>query len=285
MERLSHIDEWRQYASEQRSHGRHVALVPTMGALHEGHASLFRAARAKGDVVMATIFVNPRQFHDEADLLTYPRTPEADRTMAEANGVDCLVEPSWATIWPDYPEATATTVSVRGLGDSLEGVGRPGHFNGVASVVTKLLSITGPCRAYFGEKDFQQLAVIRQLVRDLALDADVVSCAIVRDENGLALSSRNRQLSGDGRRRAQALSRALSLALARPARASDQRHLLRETLQQSGVATVYAEIVDPLTLMASRDDEVGERRALLAAIIDGVRLIDNGPVTLMADGN
>ncbi len=157
--------------------------------------ALFAAASAECDVVVATIFVNPRQFHDAADLARYPRTPEADRALALEAGVDCLVSPSLEAMWPDFPAPTPTTVSLGALAEVFEGVGRPGHFDGVASVVAKLFAITGPCRAYFGEKDFQQLAVVRQLVRDLGFDVMIVGCPIVRDDDGLALSSRNGQLS------------------------------------------------------------------------------------------
>jgi pantoate--beta-alanine ligase len=254
-----------------------------MGALHAGHVSLFEAARASGDVVIATAFVNPRQFDDADDLARYPRTPDVDRALAEANGVDCLVEPPLASMWPAYPERTPTTVTVRGLSDVLEGDARPGHFDGVASVVAKLLIVTGPCRVYFGEKDFQQLAVIRQMVRDLSFAVEVVGCAIVRDVDGLALSSRNVQLSDDARARALALSRALARASERPDTASELRRVLRETLEEGGVDVVYAEIVDPSTFAPSQDDESGEARALVAGVVDGVRLIDNGPVLLKGD--
>jgi len=283
VEHITTIEGWRTYASAQRALGRRVGLVPTMGALHEGHTSLFHAAAANADVVVATIFVNPRQFNDPDDLRAYPRTPERDHATAETNGVDCLIEPSLDEMWPDSPN-TATTVSVRGLGETLEGADRPGHFDGVASVVAKLLTITGPCRVYFGEKDFQQLAVIRQMVRDLGFDAQVVGCPIVRDERGLALSSRNVLLSDAGRSRALALVRALGAAAASPASASEVRARLRAALDEADVAVAYAEVVDPLTLAPSRDGESGEGRALVAGIIEGVRLIDNGPVTLTSGG-
>ena len=149
MERLSTLGAWREYAGSQRAAGRRVGLVPTMGALHAGHSSLFEAAKQNGDVVLATIFVNPRQFNDVGDLNAYPRTPQLDHHTAEQHGVDCLVEPTLAEMWPDYPAPTSTTVSVRGISDTLEGAGRPGHFDGVASVVAKLFAVTGPCRAYF----------------------------------------------------------------------------------------------------------------------------------------
>ncbi len=282
MQRVSTLEAWRAYAKAQRAHGRVIGLVPTMGALHAGHASLFEAARAKGDLVLATIFVNPRQFNDANDLRAYPRTPELDQRAALEHGVDCLVEPTLEEMWPDYPNDTPTTVVVRGVGDILEGAGRPGHFDGVASVVAKLLALTGECRAYFGEKDYQQIAVIRQMVRDLALDVEVVSCPIVRDADGLALSSRNARLSDDARTRATAFSRALQSAQSAPATASTLRTMMRETLENAGIDVAYADVVDPVTLVSSKDDEAGERRALLAGVVGGVRLIDNAPVVVRA---
>jgi pantoate--beta-alanine ligase len=280
MRLITEVGAWRAYCDEQRAQGRRLGLVPTMGALHAGHRSLFETATRNGDVVLATLFVNPRQFNDGDDLTHYPRTPDADRILAQQSGVDCLVAPSLADMWPSYPEATPTTVSVKGVGDVLEGAQRPGHFDGVASVVAKLFAITGPCRAYFGEKDYQQLAVVKQMVRDLAFDVEIVSCAIVRDPDGLALSSRNVQLNSGARQRALVLSRALDDVGATPARASEHRQRLRATLGDADLDLVYAEIVNPTTLSPSRDDELGDARALIAAVVDGVRLIDNGPVTL-----
>lgn len=282
MERLSTLEAWREFAKSQRASGRVVGLVPTMGALHAGHASLFETARERGDLVLATIFVNPRQFNDANDLRAYPRTPELDQRAALEHGVDCLVEPTLEEMWPDYPKETPTTVTVRGVSDILEGAGRPGHFDGVASVVTKLFAVTGECRAYFGEKDYQQIAVIRQMVRDLALDVEVVSCPIVRDVDGLALSSRNARLSDDARARATAFSRALARASEAPATASSLRSVMREVLEGADIDVAYAEVVDPVTLVPTKDDEAGERRALLAGLVDGVRLIDNAPVVVQA---
>jgi pantoate--beta-alanine ligase len=283
MRLLRDVEEWRAFADAQRAAHRRVALVPTMGALHAGHWSLFTTAKERGDVVIATSFVNPRQFDDQADLARYPHTPEVDRAAAETHGVDCLVEPSLVEMWPAYPDPTPTTVSVRALGDVLEGAARPGHFDGVASVVAKLLIVTGPCRVYFGEKDFQQLAVIRQMVHDLSFAVEVVGCAIVRDGDGLALSSRNAQLSDDARRRALVLSRAVARAGEAPTSASELRRVLRTTLASADVEVVYAEVVDPVTFAPSGDGDSGEARALVAAIVDGVRLIDNGPVLLKGD--
>ncbi len=278
---LSDIEAWRSFASEQRSKGRRVGLVPTMGALHEGHVSLFRAARETSDVVLATIFVNPRQFQDSSDLDSYPRTPDRDRELALACGVDCLISPTLEAMWPDFPAPTPTTVTLGQLGEVFEGAGRPGHFDGVASVVAKLFVITGACRAYFGEKDFQQLTVIRRLVRDLGFDVEVVAQPIVRDDDGLALSSRNVLLSPDGHRQALGFSRALRRVAKEPRSADAQRETLRGVLEGAGVEVAYAEVVDPLTLVPSRDGEAGERRALVAGFVEGVRLLDNGPVQLV----
>ena len=280
MRRVVGIEEWRRLAEDQRLAGRRVGLVPTMGALHAGHQSLVRAARANGDYVIMTIFVNPRQFNDAADLRAYPRTPESDRALAESFGVDALVEPTMAEMWPSYPEPTPTTVTVAGLGDVLEGAGRPGHFDGVASVVAKLAIVTGPSRAYFGEKDFQQLAVVRRMVLDLGLDLEVVGCAIVRDDDGLALSSRNVRLDAQARARALSLSRALALAAEHPGPASALREVMRATMAAADVVVGYADVVDPATLEPLGDDATGRARALVAGVVDGVRLIDNREIEL-----
>jgi len=277
---LNEISAWRSFAVDERARGKRVGLVPTMGALHEGHESLFRAAKAASDVVVATIFVNPRQFQDPGDLERYPRTPEHDRQLALDCGVDCLVTPTLEAMWPDYPNATPTSVTVSRLGEVYEGADRPGHFDGVASVVAKILAITGPCTAFFGGKDFQQLAVVRQIVRDLTFDVQVVGCAIVRDQDGLALSSRNALLSPEGRQQALGFSRALRRVAETARSAGAQRATMLAVLEEAGVRVAYADVVDPVTLVPSRDDETGERRALLAGVVEGVRLIDNGPVPI-----
>ena len=280
MRRVVDIEQWRRLAQDQRDAGRRVGLVPTMGALHRGHQSLVEFARANGDYVIMTIFVNPRQFNDPNDLRAYPRTPEADRDLAELIGVDALVEPTMAEMWPAYPDPTPTTVSVAGLGDVLEGAGRPGHFDGVASVVTKLAIVTGPSRIYFGEKDFQQLAVVRRMVLDLGLDVEVVGCPIVRDDDGLALSSRNVRLDELARTRALALNRALTLASELDGPASAMRAVMRATMEAADVVVAYAEVVDPTTLQPLDDGATGRARALVAGVVDGVRLIDNRAVEL-----
>jgi len=279
---LSSIADWRNYASGVRASGKTVGLVPTMGALHAGHASLFQKAKSNGDDVLATIFLNPIQFSTKSDYENYPRLVEADRSLALASGVDCLVEPTLEEMWPDYPSPTPTKVTMEGVSDTLEGQGRPGHFNGVASVVSKLFNVTGPCRAYFGEKDFQQIAVIRQLVRDLAFDVEIVTCEIKRDANGLALSSRNARLSPEGMNRAMCILQAIVAAQAEVECASELRNRMRTVLKSGGAEIVYAEVVDNISLRPADDSQAGEYRAIITATIDGVRLLDNGPVTIKA---
>ncbi len=278
MQQIVELGEWRDYARNARREGKSIGLVPTMGALHEGHAALFRRARAENDVVIGTIFVNARQFNNAEDLARYPRTLEADVDLASSCGVDALITPTAAAMWPN---ATATTVHVERLGDVFEGTGRPGHFDGVTSVVAKLFILNGACRAYFGEKDFQQLVIVQTMVRDLALEVAVIGCDIVRDDDGLAFSSRNVQLTPEGRTTALGLSRSIRAACAGARTASEQRLLMVATLEEAGVNVEYADVVDPVTLTSSRDDESGRRRALVAGVVDGVRLIDNGPVQIV----
>src|SRR5271163_4894261 len=200
----------REALQQARGAGHSVGLVPTMGALHAGHVSLMARARAECDTVAVSIFVNPLQFGDPDDVAHYPRTLQRDLAVCAKAGVDVVFVPSVTEMYPSWPEPVATTVSVRGVSEGWEGASRPGHFDGVATVVAKLLSIAGPCRAYFGEKDYQQLAVVRQMSADLALPVTVVGCPIVREPDGLALSSRNVRLSPEEHRAAAVLSRALA---------------------------------------------------------------------------
>jgi pantoate--beta-alanine ligase len=252
-----------------------------MGALHAGHASLIDAAVAHGDTPVVTIFVNPRQFSDAKDLATYPSTIEADLALARQHGAAVVVTPTVTAMWP---AGVATTVSVAGPALGFEGDDRPGHFDGVASVVAKLFAVTGPCRAYFGEKDFQQLAVIRTMVRDLGFPVSLVSCPIIRDADGLALSSRNIRLSRQGRERALGLSAALRAAHERgPAPARELRRILVRTMMSSAVDVAYAEIVHPDSLVPFGPQESGRGRALIAGYVDGVRLLDNAEVVCLAD--
>ncbi|MET0276286.1 MAG: pantoate--beta-alanine ligase, partial [Acidimicrobiia bacterium] len=199
------IAEVRASCDAARRRGARVGFVPTMGYFHEGHRSLMRAARADNDFVVVSLFVNPTQFGANEDLDAYPRDLEGDSTAAESEGVDVLFMPTVAEM---YPAGARTTVHVDGLTAGLCGASRPGHFDGVTTVVAKLFSIIGPCRAYFGRKDAQQLAVIRRMTTDLDLPVDVVGSPLVREPDGLAMSSRNAYLSSDERRTALVLSRA-----------------------------------------------------------------------------
>ncbi len=260
-----------------RRDGASVGLVPTMGYLHEGHASLLRRASAETDVAAATIFVNPLQFAATEDLGTYPRDLAGDLALADACGVAHVFTP---TVVEMYPEPLLTTVSVAGITARFEGASRPEHFAGVATVVAKLFAIAGACRAYFGEKDFQQLAMVRRMVADLSIPVDVVGCPIVRDSDGLALSSRNVYLSAKQRAAAPVLHRSLVAAAALAAAGETDVDVVRRTLAD-GVAAEpeagldYAEVVDAATLEPAT--EVGGRaqRLLVAARFGATRLLDN----------
>ncbi len=251
-----------------------VGFVPTMGALHEGHRSLLRRARAECAVVAASIFVNPLQFAPGEDLARYPRTFEADRAMLEAEGVDLLFAPSGEEM---YPGGHVTIIHMTGLEDCLDGALRPGHFAGVATVVTKLFHIVQPTRAYFGQKDAAQLAVLRAMVRDLDFDLEIVACPIVRDADGLALSSRNRYLSAEQREQALVLPRTLGRIAERIAGGErDAGVLLREARARLAetVALDYLEIVDAETLLPLEAAAPGSLIAVAAAV-GSTRLIDN----------
>ena len=270
------------YASlldSERSRGRTVGVVPTMGALHAGHRALIERAAAECDVVAVTVFVNPTQFGDPSDLVAYPRDLDADVAIAAATGADVVFAPSVEEMYPDWPRPTATHVSVPALARRWEGASRPGHFEGVSTVVVKLLAATGRCRAYFGEKDFQQLAIVRRLVRDLSLPAEIVGCETVRCDDGLALSSRNARLSEDERAAALVLSRALAAGAAAWARgdAADEveAEMERVVAGEPSVALDYAVLVDAAELEPVGAPTDRPLRLLIAASVGPVRLIDN----------
>jgi pantoate--beta-alanine ligase len=254
-----------------------VGFVPTMGAFHEGHLSLIRRARAECDVVVVSIFVNPLQFGDQADLAAYPRDEERDLELARELGVDVVFAPPVEEMYPaGEPEAT---IDPGPIGDRLEGASRPGHFRGVATVLTKLFHAVGPAAAYFGEKDAQQLAVVRRVVADLSFPIEVVVCPTVREPDGLAMSSRNARLSPEQREAAGCLFLALSEAaeLARSGE-RDAAHLVAAMAREIGATAQarldYAAVVDDDTFDELRAVD-RPARAVVAARFGDVRLIDN----------
>jgi pantoate--beta-alanine ligase len=261
---------------ELRASGSVVGFVPTMGALHEGHLSLVRRARAECGAVVASIFVNPLQFGPGEDFTRYPRTFEEDCRRLEAEGVEVLFAPEAREM---YPEGAVTTVTVAGVGDRLDGASRPGHFTGVATVVAKLFHTVGRCRTYFGQKDAAQVAVLRRMVKDLNFDVELVVCAIVRDGDGLALSSRNQYLSVAQRKDALVLPRVLRQMEERIASGERRSSVLIEEGRQmlnaeAGVKVDYLAIVDAGTLLPVETAETGALVAI-AARVGSTRLIDN----------
>jgi pantoate--beta-alanine ligase len=266
----------KQVSRQARAAGRVVGLVPTMGALHEGHLSLVRAAQTECSPVVVSLFVNPKQFGPDEDLDRYPRRLDSDRAKLERHGVDSLFAPSMGEI---YPPGFATYVVVDGLGERLEGRSRPGHFRGVTTVVLKLFEIVQPARAYFGRKDAQQASIIRRMASDLNLDTQIIICPIVREADGLALSSRNAYLRGEERAAATALYRAL--VAARERIESGQRlaaplleEMRRALSSEPRVAVDYAELVDADTF-ESVSSVRGTCLVALAAFVGSTRLIDN----------
>lgn len=247
--------------------GARIGLVPTMGALHEGHLSLVRAARQACDIVVLSLFVNPAQFGRGEDLAHYPRDEEGDRATAEAAGVDVLFAPTAEEM---YPDGFDTWVDPGKIGTYLEGAARPGHFRGVATVCTKLFALVAPQLAYFGRKDAQQVAVIKQMVRDLALPVEIVACPTQRDADGLALSSRNVFLSAGERSTALALHRALEAGLRADRSGEDATRAARKVLDaEPGLRVDYVAIADLDGLTLAAAVVVGSTR-----LIDNVRLIE-----------
>lgn len=260
MKTVHRIDELRAELAPRRAAGASIGLVPTMGALHAGHVSLLAAARRENDVVVATLFVNPAQFDEPADLAAYPRDEEADARTAEAAGVDVLFAPTADEL---YPPGFQTWVEVEQVSQGLEGAARPGHFRAVATVCLKLFNVVRPTRAYFGQKDAQQAAVVRRLVRDLDLELEIRVLPIVRDPDGLALSSRNGRLSPEERQQALALPRALEAGRSAHLEGADPVAAARAAL--NGLQTDYVELLD-----------LGGATVLAAAArVGSTRLIDN----------
>ncbi|MEQ5869648.1 pantoate--beta-alanine ligase [Sagittula sp. NFXS13] len=269
------LGDLRTKVAEWRKDGARIGVVPTMGALHDGHLSLVKAAKDDCDRVIVTLFVNPAQFNNPSDLDSYPRTEDSDCDKLAPFAVDVLYAPDVEQM---YPTGFSTTVSVSGLTDVLCGAHRPGHFDGVATIVTKLFMQSGADRAYFGEKDFQQLQVVRRMTRDLDLPIEVIGCATVRERDGLAMSSRNERLSDTARQQAAGLIREMR-RMAEGLRAGGGVAGLRAVAEAQLLQDGFSE-VDYLDLRRAEDLECqerlsGEGRLFAAAWIDGVRLIDN----------
>jgi pantoate--beta-alanine ligase len=275
---LRTVAELRSLARGWKAKNETVGVVPTMGALHDGHLSLARRARQECDRVITTIFVNPKQFNNPEDLKKYPRSEEADAGLLATVPVDAIFAPPVEEV---YPEGFITTVSLQGVAQPLEGHMRPGHFDGVATVVTKLFGMSLADKGYFGQKDWQQLQVVLRLVRDLNIPVEVVGCETIRESDGLAMSSRNVRLTPEGRAKAPVLYSAITQAADDIRAGHADRMAIREaaeTMRETGFERVeYIELRDAETLMPS-DDPRRPRRMLAAAWIDGVRLIDNIPV-------
>ncbi|MCA8833054.1 pantoate--beta-alanine ligase [Hymenobacter pini] len=278
MEILNTAAALQAFSENARRQGQRIGLVPTMGALHEGHLQLVRAAAQECDVVITSIFVNPTQFNNPDDFRLYPRLPEADAALLAPAGCTALFLPSVEEM---YPQPTALRFDFGPLERVMEGEHRPGHFNGVATVVSKLFHLGRPHRAYFGQKDFQQVAIVRQLVRDLSFDLELVAFPTVREADGLAMSSRNRRLSAEARALAPRLYQGLQLA-AQLVQAGAQSPA---EVQQAAEAYIQAEpaitleyvaVVDADTLQPLTEWQAGRPVVIcLAAHLGGVRLIDN----------
>ena len=275
---LRTVKELRSLVRGWKAAGDMVGVVPTMGALHDGHLSLARAARRDCERVIATVFVNPMQFSNPDDLKHYPRSEAADASLLATVPVDVLFAPDPEEV---YPDGFVTTVSVGGVSEPLEGRMRPGHFDGVATVVTKLFGMTMADRGYFGQKDWQQLQVVQRLVRDLNMAVKVVGCETIREADGLAMSSRNARLTDAGRLKAPVFFAAITAAADDIRAGQSDRMAIREAAEMVRAAgfdrVEYIELRDAETLMPS-DDPLRPRRMLAAAWLDGVRLIDNIPV-------
>ena len=270
------VSELRQELDIQRKAGKKIGFVPTMGALHEGHASLVRYAVAENEIVVVSVFVNPTQFNDKNDLLKYPRTLEADCELLEKEGAAYVFAP---TVEEIYPEPDTRQFSYAPLDTVMEGKFRPGHFNGVCQVVSKLFMMVEPDKAYFGEKDFQQLAIIREMVKQMNFPLQIVGCPIVREEDGLALSSRNTRLSAQEREFALNISKTLfrSKEYAASHTLEETQRFVEDSIASSeGLQLEYFEIVDGLTLQRIENWEDTDYVVGCITVFCGeVRLIDN----------
>ena len=277
MKVLRTVGELRQAMKSHRNAGQTIGLVPTMGALHAGHLSLMERSCRDNDITVASIFVNPTQFNNATDLKTYPRTEEKDCALLEKAGVDYAFVPSVEEI---YPEPDTRVFDLGEVAEVMEGAMRPGHFNGVAQIVSRLFSYVNPTRAYFGEKDFQQIAVIRRMAQLEGFDFEIIACPIVREADGLALSSRNVRLTPEQRQIAPAIHRTLarSLDLARDKSVGEVKQWVKEEIdRQPFMTTEYYEIVNPLTMQPTDSWMTPDGPAVgcVTVYCGDVRLIDN----------
>lgn len=274
MKIVKDIDELRRDLKGYKLEGKSIGLVPTMGYLHEGHASLIRKARAENDIVVVSDFVNPIQFGPKEDLKTYPRDLDADSKLCEDIGVDFIFAPEASKMYHDRK----TFVDIEDMSNNLCGAKRPGHFRGVCTVCTKLFNITGADRAYFGQKDAQQVAIIKKVVFDLNIPIEIIPCPIVREDDGLALSSRNTYLSEEERKAALCLSKAIFKGedLAKSGSSvSEVLSKMKEIISSEKLARIdYISAVD-LTTMEDAKDFDGDRLVAIAVFIGKTRLIDN----------
>ena len=273
---VSKVSELESEVNAFRLNGKTIGLVPTMGALHEGHISLVNRCRKENDVVVVSVFVNPTQFNNKEDLRTYPRTEEADKALLEKAGCDIVFMP---TVEDVYPEPDTRVFNLGKVAEVMEGAMRPGHFNGVAQIVSKLFMYVKPDRAYFGEKDFQQIAVIRQMVKTEGFKLDIVACPIVREADGLAKSSRNVRLDANARKVAPNIYRILSESLDYAKAHSvveTQQHVVDSINAYPEMEVEYYQIVDGITLMpVSSWEESNYIVGCVTVYCGGVRLIDN----------
>ena len=278
MQNITSAQAMQRLVLAARQKGQRIGVVPTMGFLHDGHASLIREARAVSDVVVTTIFVNPLQFAPNEDFTRYPRDLERDTRLAESAGCDVLFTPTPEEI---YPNGFQTTISIGGVTKPFEGIFRPTHFDGVATVVAKLFHLTQPDRAFFGQKDYQQCMVVKKMVSDLAMPLEIIICPTLRETDGLAMSSRNVYLSAEDRQKAPVLFQALQAAKALIHSGERRRMALEEALKttilsQSGITIDYAVAADSETLAQPDDFSLEQAVVLLLAVRLGTtRLIDN----------
>ena len=286
---IERVAELRAHLDAARAQARTVGFVPTMGAFHEGHRSLMRAARGQHDLVVVSLFVNPLQFGPTEDLARYPRDLDGDLAVAAAEDVGVVFAPPVEEMYPGFPAPPLTTVAIAGLTDGLCGSARPGHFDGVATVVTKLFSVVGPSTAYFGKKDAQQLAVVRRMAADLCLPVQIVGCPLVREADGLAMSSRNRHLSPAQREAATVIHRGLRAGAELVAEGGERdagrlRRVVANVLTTEELVRLeYAEVVAADTL-APLDVLDGDVLVAVAARVGDVRLIDNMTIHIDAEG-